>query len=100
MFVVFRSIMITVFKHCIEKLVQKLFDKIRTFDSQVIFTSPKINPAVINDLNASTDDIVSVLKNLNLNYKIRIIANEDFSDKVLEPVLNVLGDLQIHQSYL
>ena len=62
-------------------------------DGTIIFTSPKINPAVIKDINASTDDIASVLNNLNLNYKIRIIANEDFSDKVLEPVLNVLGDV-------
>ena len=62
-------------------------------DGTIIFTSPKINPAVINDINASTYDIASVLKNLNLNYKIRIIANDDFSEKVLEPVLNVLGDV-------
>lgn len=59
----------------------------------IIFTSPKINPSVINDINACIDDISAVLNALNLNYKIRIIANEDFSDKVLEPVLNVLGDV-------
>ena len=62
-------------------------------DGTIIFTSPKINPAVINGINACTDDITSVINNLDLNYKIRIIANEDFSDKVLEPVLNVLGDV-------
>jgi hypothetical protein len=38
-------------------------------------------------------NITSVLCNLGLNYKIRIIANEDFSNKVLEPVINVLGDV-------
>lgn len=59
----------------------------------IIFTSPKINPAVINDINACIDDIASVLNNLGLNYQIRVIANQDFSDKVLEPVLNVLGDV-------
>ena len=62
-------------------------------NATIIFTSPKINPSVLNDINACADDIVSVLNNLNFNYKIRIIANEDFSDKVLEPVLNVLGDV-------
>jgi len=59
----------------------------------IIFTSPKINPSVTNDINACIDDISTVLNALDLNYKIRIIANEDFSDKILEPVLNVLGDV-------
>lgn len=62
-------------------------------DGTIIFTSPKINPAVINDINACVNDITSVLDDLGLNYKIRIITNEDFSDKVLAPVLNVLGDV-------
>lgn len=62
-------------------------------EGTIIFTSPKINPNVINDINACTDDITSMLNNLGLNYEIRIIANEDFSDKVLEPVLNILGDV-------
>ena len=62
-------------------------------DGTIIFTSPKINPSVINDIDACTDDIISVLSNLGLNYKIGIIANEDFSEKILEPVLNVLGDV-------
>lgn len=59
----------------------------------IIFTSPRINPSVINDINICIDDISSVLSTLNVKYKIRIIANEDFSDKILEPVLNVLGDV-------
>lgn len=59
----------------------------------IIFTSPKINPAVINDINACLGDISTALGTVNLKYNIRIIANEDFSDKILEPVLNVLGDV-------
>lgn len=39
------------------------------------------------------DDISLVLKDLGLNYKIRIIGNDDFNEKILEPVLNVLGDV-------
>jgi hypothetical protein len=66
----------------------------------IIFTSPKINPSVINDINACIDDIGFALNNLGLNYKIRIIANEDFSDKVLEPVLNVLGDVADTSEFL
>jgi len=39
----------------------------------IIFTSPKINPAVINDINACLDDIKSVLNKLNSNYEIRVV---------------------------
>ena len=59
----------------------------------IIFTSPKINPSVVQDLMNCVDDISLVLKDLGLNFKIRIIGNDDFSEKILEPVLNVLGDV-------
>lgn len=59
----------------------------------IIFTSPKINPSVEHDLMKCVDDINLVLKNSGLNYKIRIIGNDNFRDKILEPVLNILGDV-------
>lgn len=58
----------------------------------IIFTSPKMNPSVINDINARVDDIASVLNDLGLNYKIRIIANEEFTDNIREPAIDALGD--------
>lgn len=81
-----------VIKKCI-RTAMCIYGYYGSSDGTIIFTSPKINPTTINDINACTDDIASVLSNLGLNYKIRIIANEDFSEKVLEPVLNVLGDV-------
>ena len=62
-------------------------------DGTIIFASPKISPVVIKDINACLDDVISVLQKLNLNYEIRVIANEDFSEKILEPILNVLGEV-------
>lgn len=59
----------------------------------IIFTSPKINPSVEQDLTNCVDDITLVLNNLGLNFKIRIIGNDEFAEKILEPVLNVLGDV-------
>ncbi|MEG0181154.1 MAG: hypothetical protein RR898_01465 [Clostridium sp.] len=59
----------------------------------VIFTSPKINPAVMNDINNCIDNIEYVLREKGLDFKVRVIANEDFSDKILEPILNTLGDV-------
>jgi len=60
----------------------------------IIFATPKINPAVMNIFNACKDDISIVLNEFGLDYEIRIIANQDFSEKILEPVLSVLGDVE------
>lgn len=62
-------------------------------EGTIIFASPKITPAVMNDLYLCINDIALVLSNLGLNFNIRIIANDDFNDKVLEPVLNVISDV-------
>ncbi len=79
-------------------------------DGTIIFTTPKMNPAIVGDIKACMDNMHAVLKQVGLNYEIRIIANEDFSEKILEPVLSVLGDvadtgelfmrsLQLHQMF-
>jgi len=60
----------------------------------IIFISPKINYTVLNDINACVSDIVSIINDLGLNYKIQIIANEDFMDKVLEPVIDLFDDAE------
>ena len=82
----------TVIKKCI-RAAMCIYGYYGFTDGTIIFTSPKINPSVMNDITACIDDVSSVLQSLNLNYEIRIITNEDFSEKVLEPVLNVLGDI-------
>lgn len=38
----------------------------------IIFTSPKINPSVINDINACIDDVGLLMNTLGMNYKVRI----------------------------
>lgn len=59
----------------------------------IIFTAPKINPSIEQGLFNCIEDISIVLKEIGLNYKIRIIGNDDFEEKILEPVLNSLGDV-------
>ena len=59
----------------------------------IIFASPKINNAVMEAINLCMQDMIDVLNDLGLDFEIRIIANADFSDKILEPVLNVLGEV-------
>lgn len=62
-------------------------------EGTIIFTSPKINPSVENDLMRCVDDIILVLNKVGLNFKVRIIANDEFNEKILDPVLNVIGNV-------
>ena len=59
-----------------------------TLESTIIFTTPKITPSIKNDLERCLDDIIAVLKSVGLHYDIEIIANEEFQEKVLEPVIH------------
>lgn len=62
-------------------------------DADIIFASPKINPAVEKELTAAIDDMNNTLSEVNLNYKIRIIANDDFKEHIFSPLLMVLNDV-------
>ena len=62
-------------------------------EGTIIFAAPKINPAIIKDILATQEDIHLILRRIGLNYDIRIVANEDFGNKILDPVLQVLGDV-------
>ncbi|MGH4140871.1 hypothetical protein [Clostridium sp.] len=57
-----------------------------------ILATPKIEPSVINHINACVRDIEAVLKKLGLNYKIQIINSENFMEEFVEPVISMLGD--------
>lgn len=64
-----------------------------SLNAQIIFTSPKINPATNEDLVKAIPIVNEILAHSSLNYDVRIIANKDFNDKILSPVLNMLGDV-------
>ena len=53
----------------------------------IVFASPKVTPAVYNDINACIEDITQVLQNEGLQFSVRFIANQDFAAKILNPVL-------------
>jgi hypothetical protein len=61
--------------------------------AEIIFASPKINPAVEKELTAAIDDMNNTLREVNLNYKIRIIANDDFKEHIFSPLLMVLNNV-------
>ena len=66
---------------------------LNTNTAEIIFASPKINPSVINELIPRLDELNSLLSTLGLNFPSRVIANEDFNGKILEPILLSSGGI-------
>ena len=62
-------------------------------DAEIIFASPKINSAVEKEIITAINDMNNTLRQVNINYKIRIIANDDFKEHVFSPLLMVLNDV-------
>ncbi len=58
-------------------------------DAEIVFASPKINPAILSDLDPCMEDVNSILKQQGLDFTARVIANDDFNESVLKPILLV-----------
>lgn len=56
-------------------------------NAEVIFASPKINPAVLNELTPCIEDLNVLFKMNGFDFNVRVIANEDFNTSVLQPTL-------------
>jgi hypothetical protein len=56
-------------------------------DGEIIFASPKIHAAVLNDLELSIEDLNRLFQENEPGFKARLIANDDFNDVVLTPIL-------------
>ncbi|AOV98901.1 hypothetical protein [Dehalococcoides mccartyi] len=54
---------------------------------EIIFASPKIHNAIINDLEPCTADLNALFLKNNYNFTARVIANDDFDELVLNPIL-------------
>ena len=53
----------------------------------VIFASPKIHNAVMNDLEPCIADLNNLFNENGYEFTARVIANDDFNDHVLKPIL-------------
>lgn len=81
-----------VIKKCI-RTAMCIYGYIDTDTAEIIFASPKINPAVIIDLEPKLNELNSILSTLGLNFTSRLIANEEFNGKILEPILLSSGGI-------
>lgn len=57
--------------------------------ADIVFASPKINPAILFDLLPCYDDLNTFFREQGFGFTARVIANDDFDDAVLNPILLV-----------
>ena len=56
-------------------------------DGELIFASPKINGSVLNDIVPIMTDLNFLLEKYGFGFKARLIANDDFDEKILKPII-------------
>lgn len=64
-----------------------LYGYLSTKEAEIIFASPKINPAVLSDLTPCVDEMNTIFADNGYDFTFRIIANEEYNDLVLKPIL-------------
>ena len=60
---------------------------LNTTEAEIIFASPKINPAVLSDLTPCIEKMNQLFTDNKYNFRFRIIANDEYNDLVLKPIL-------------
>lgn len=64
-----------------------LYGYMNTKEAEIIFASPKINPAIMGDLVPCISDLNNIFRLAGFCFSIRVIANEAFNELVLQPIL-------------
>ncbi|WP_220446514.1 hypothetical protein [Paenibacillus piri] len=57
--------------------------------ADIIFASPKINNNVMAPLSLCLNQVEHLLRDQGLNYNVRLLANDEFGESILQPVLAV-----------
>lgn len=60
-----------------------------TREAEIIFASPKINPAVLSDLIPCVEEMNELFVKNGYDFNFRVIANEEYNNLVLKPILLV-----------
>ena len=61
--------------------------------ANIIFASPKINKQILYALQPCFIDLNEMMLEMGLEFDFRIIANDDFLNSVLKPILEVSGNI-------
>ncbi|WP_321347083.1 hypothetical protein [uncultured Draconibacterium sp.] len=57
-------------------------------EGEIIFASPKIYNNIMELLQPCVEDAMTILRRHGFNFRVRVIANDDFRIKILNPVLS------------
>ena len=74
----------------IEKCVRTafcLYGYMDVKDSEIIFASPKINPAILKELEPYFSELNDLFTDNGFDFIFCLLANEDFNGQVLQPIL-------------
>lgn len=66
-----------------------IYGYLDTKDAEIIFASPKIGKSILVDVAPCITDAQAITQQMGYNFTFRIIANEDFRESVLNPILLV-----------
>lgn len=69
------------------RIAMCLYGYMDSKDSEIIFASPKIMPAILNDITPCINDLNNLFRLYGYEFYIRLIANETFNDSILQPIL-------------
>ncbi len=58
-------------------------------EGDIIFASPKINKPLLEDIKSCLVTVDTLIKEFDLNYNVRVLANDDFKSEVIKPVLTL-----------
>jgi len=66
-----------------------IYGYLDTREAEIIFASPKINHGILEGLMPCIDAAQKLLDQYGFDFKVRVIANDDFKKMVLDPILIV-----------
>ncbi len=70
-----------------------LYGYMDTKEAEIIFASPKINQAILDDLVPCINDLNNLFRIYGYEFAVRVIANEQFNESVLQPILLASGGI-------
>lgn len=77
-----------IIKKCL-RTAMCIYGYLDTKDAEIIFASPKIGKSILEDVAPCVADAQAITQQMGFNFSFRIIANEDFRESVLNPILLV-----------
>lgn len=83
---------IRIIKKCI-RTAMCIYGYMDICEGEIIFASPKINPATMKELEPKMKEINNLFQKLGLHFHNRLIANEDFNGMILQPILRASGGI-------